>query len=406
MARNFTITGIDIGSGEIKILVAQRKKKEEKLEVLAGVKEGSSGVRKGIVINPEEVSRIIKICLGGANKSLERKIDSAYVNIGGNHIFSAFSHGLVSVSRADRKISKEDIDRVIQAAQTISLSSNKEILEVFPREFIVDGDRGIREPLGTEGVRLEVEALILGGFSPYLKNLTKTVLNSGIHIDDLIISPLASSRAVLTPREKELGVAMVDIGAGTTSLAVFEENNLIHTTIFPIGSSHITNDIAIGFKTDIDTAERIKIYFGSCILRGREKKSRSVHPLKNKIKLEYLTFSRKALIKIIEARVSEIFGEVNKELKKIFRKELLSAGIVLTGGGAKVPRIVELSKKELKLPTRIGCPRGFSPSQQDPSLSTVCGLVLLGADLETEGGSSVLKGISSRLKKFFKIFIP
>ena len=406
MAKNLFLTGIDIGSGDIKILVAQKKAKDKNLEVLAGVKESSYGVRKGVVINPEEASRIIKLCLEGTIKSIGRKINSAYVNIGGSHIFSTFSHGLVSVSRADKKISNEDISRVIQAAQTISLSSNKEIIEVSPKDFIVDGDRGIREPLETEGVRLEVEALILGGFSPYLKNLTKTVLSSGIHIDDLIISPLASSRAVLTPREKELGVALIDIGAGTTSLAVFEENNLIHAAILPIGASNITNDIAIGFRTDIDTAERIKIEFGSCILRGKEKKSRSSPPVKNKIKLENLTFSKKALIKIVEARMSEIFGEANKELKKIFRKELLPAGVVLTGGGAKIPRIVELSKKELKLPTRIGCPRGFSPSQQDPSLSTVCGLVLLGADSETEGGFSFGKGISSRLKKFFKIFIP
>jgi cell division protein FtsA len=406
MARNFIITGIDIGSGDTKVLVAQKKAKEEKLEVLAGIKENSSGVRKGTVINPEEAAKIIKICLENVNRSLGKKIDSAYVNIGGSHIFSNFSHGLVSVSRADRKISKEDVDRVIQAAQAISLSSNKEILEVIPKEFIIDGDRGIKEPLETEGVRLEVEALILGGFSPYLKNLTKTVLNSGIHIDDLIIAPLASSRAVLTKREKELGVALVDIGAGTTSIAVFEENALIHVAVLPIGSSYITNDIAIGFKTDIDTAERIKLEFGSCIMRRREKKSKHRQPIKNKIKLESLSFSRKALIKIIDARVSEIFLEVNKELKKIFRKELLPCGVVLTGGGAKMQKITEVAKKELKLPVRIGYPTGFSPSQQDPSLSTVCGLVLMGVEGESGEGFSFGRGIGSRLKKFFKIFLP
>jgi len=406
MARNFNITGIDIGTGETKVLVARKKAKEEKLEVLAGVKESSSGVRKGVVISPEEAAKVIKICLAGADRSLGKKINSAYVNIGGSHIFSNFSRGLVSVSRADRKISQEDVSRVIQAAQAISFSSNKEILEVFPKEFIVDGDKGVKEPLETEGVRLEVEALILGGFSPYLKNLTKTVLNSGIHIDDLVITPLASSRAVLTKKEKELGVALVDIGAGTTSIAVFEESSLIHVAILPIGSSYITNDIAIGFKTDIDTAERIKLEFGSCLLRSKEKKTRLHQPVKNKIKLDSISFSRKALIKIINARVSEIFSEVNKELKKIFRKDLLPCGVVLTGGGAKMQKIVELAKQEVKLPARIGYPTGFTPSQQDPSLSTVCGLVLLGADLESGESFSFGKGISSRLKKFFKIFIP
>ena len=363
-------------------------------------------MRKGVVVNPEETAKIIKICLESANRSLGRKIDSAYVNIGGSHIFSNFSHGLVSVSRADRKISQDDVGRVIQAAQAVSLSSNKEILEVIPKDFIVDGDKGVKEPQETEGVRLEVEALIIGGFSPYLKNLTKTVLNSGIHIDDLVIAPLASSRAVLTKREKELGVALVDIGAGTTSLAVFEENSLIHVAILPIGSSHITNDIAIGFRTDIDTAERIKLEFGSCTMRGREKKLKHHQPVKNKIKLDSLSFSRKALVKIINARVSEIFLEVNKELKKIFRKELLPCGVVLTGGGAKMQKITELARKELRLPVRIGYPMGFSPSQQDPSLSTVCGLVLLGAELETGEGFSFGKGIGSRIKKFFKIFLP
>ena len=406
MARDFNITGIDIGSGDIKVLVAKKKAKEERLEVMTGIKESSSGVRKGVIINPEETAKIIKICLEGVNRSVGKRIESAYINIGGSHIFSNFSHGLVSVSRADRKISKEDVDRVIQAAQAISLSSNKEILEVFPKEFIVDGDKGVKEPLETEGVRLEVDALILGGFSPYLKNLTKTVLNSGIHIDDLVVSPLASARAVLTKKEKEFGVALVDIGAGTTSIAVFEENSLIHVAILPIGSAHITNDIAIGFKTDIDTAERIKLEFGSCGLRSKGKKSRHHQPMKNKIKLDSFSCSRKALIKIIDARISEIFSEINKELKKIFRKELLPCGVVLTGGGAKLPKIVEVSKKYLKLPARIGYPTGFSPNQQDPSLSTVCGLVLLGTDLESGESFSFGKGISSRLKKFFKIFIP
>lgn len=400
MAKGYIITGLDIGSGTIKILVAQKKPGESDLEVLGETREISSGIRKGVVINVEEVARIIKSCLVRAQENSNKKISSVYVNIGGSHIFSTSSHGLVSVSRADQKISQEDIERVIQAAQAISLPSNKEILEVLPKEFIIDGEKGIKEPLGMEGVRLEAEVLILCGFSPYLKNLTKAVLNSGLQINDLIVTPLASARAVLTPREKELGVALLDIGAGTTGLAVFEEGDLIHTAVFPIGSAHITNDIAIGLKTDIDTAERIKLEFGSCLFKGGEKKT------KTKIQLKPLVFSKKMLIEIIEARVSEIFGEINKELKKISRKELLPAGIVLTGGGSKLPKIMELAKKELKLPARIGIPQGFFPAQEDPVLSTVCGLVLWGADLETEKSFSLGKGIGTKLKRIFKIFLP
>lgn len=401
MARSYTITGLDIGSGTIKILVAQKKTGENDLEVLGSIKDNSFGVRKGVVINIDEVSKIIKYSLERIQEDLQRKINSVYVNISGSHISITSSRGLVSVSRADQKISQEDIARVIQNAQAISLPLNKEILEVFPKEFIVDGEKGIKEPLGLEGVRLESEVFILSGFSPYIKNLTKSVLNSNLQINDLVVTPLASARAVLTPREKELGVALLDIGAGTTGLAVFEEGDLIHTAILPIGSSHITNDIAIGFKTDIDTAERIKLEYGSCFLKGGEERTKA------KIQTKPFVLSKKMLIRIIEARVSEIFGEINKELKKISRRELLPAGVVLTGGGAKLPRIVDFSKKELKLPARIGFPQGFFPPQEDPEFSTVCGLALWGADLEGEKSPAFFgKGIVNRIKKFFKIFIP
>jgi len=390
------ITGLDVGSGMIKILIAQ-KTGEEEFEVLAQAKENSFGVRKGIVFNVEEVTKILQPLLKEVKNLSKKKINSAYVNVSGAHIFSTTSRGSIAVSRADQKISQEDIDRVIEAAQTFSLPSNKEILDIFPKEFIIDGEKGFKEPLGLEGVRLEVETLVFCGFSPYIKNLAKAVLNAGLQIDDLILTPLASARAVLTDREKELGVLLLDIGAGTTGLSVFEEGDLIHLTILPIGSSHITNDIAIGLRCDIDLAERIKLEFGNFPFHKKEK---------TKIKLETLSFSKKVLEKIIGARVSEIFGEVNKELKKISRKELLPAGVVLTGGGAKLPRIVELAKRELKLPARLGqVNKGFFPPLEDPSLATVSGLVLLGADLGTERPSSG-RGIFSKLKRIFKIFIP
>lgn len=400
MAKSSIITGLDIGSGTIKVLVAQKEESEAELGVFFQTREISSGIRKGVVINPTEASVLIQEVLKKIRLEKNQKIDSVYVNVGGSHIFSTNSRGLISVSRADQKISQEDIERVLEASQTLSLPSNREILEVFPKEFIVDGQGGIKEVLGMEGVRLEVEVLILGGFTPYLKNLTKAVLNSDLQIADLIISPLASSRAVLTPREKELGVALLDIGAGTTGLVIFEEGDLIHTTIFPIGSGHITNDIAIGLKTDIDIAEKIKLEFGSCFLLGDKKE---------KIEIgegEFLIFSHKHLTRIIEARVSEIFEEVNKELKKISKKELLPAGIVLTGGGAKLPKIKELAKRKLGLAARIGKPRGFFPPQEDSSLATVCGLVLAGADLEEWPRVNFRKGIGSKIKRILKTFIP
>ncbi len=405
MARAHLITGLDIGTSTIKALVAQKSSNTE-LEVISQVQEPVSGTRKGVVINTEEVSNILENVLERVKTETGARINSVYLNVGGSHIFSTSSHGLVSVSRADQKISEEDVNRVLQAAQTFSLPSNKEIFDVLPREFIVDGEKGIKEALGMQGVRLEAEVLVLGGFSPYLKNLTQAVLNSDLQILDMIPSPIASARACLSPRQKELGVAILDIGAGTSGLAVFEEGDLIHLAIFPIGSGNITNDIAIGLKTDIDVAERIKIEHGSCLLISTKAARK-----KEKIEIgepEPLVFSQKQLVNIIEARVSEIFDQANKELKKISREKLLPAGVILTGGGSKLPKIVELAKKELKLPCRLGKPQGFLDFEKDPSLATVCGLVLEGADLETERSPSILKrtNLLSKLKRIFKIFIP
>jgi len=364
------------------------------------------------VIDTEEVSNILENILERVKTETGARINSVYLNVGGSHIFSTSSHGLVSVSRADQKISEEDVNRVLQAAQTFSLPSNKEIFDVFPKEFIVDGEKGIKEVLGMQGVRLEAEVLVLGGFSPYLKNLTQAVLNSGLQILDMIPSPISSARACLSSRQKELGVAILDVGAGTSGLAVFEEGDLIHLAIFPIGSANITNDIAIGLKTDIDVAEKIKIEYGSCLLGGEKASGPSGHTARReKIEigeLEPLVFSQKQLVNIIESRVSEIFDQVNKELKKISREKLLPAGVVLTGGGSKLPKIVELAKKELKLPCRLGKPQGFLDFEKDPSLATVCGLVLEGADLEAEKSPSILRrtNLFSKLKRIFKIFIP
>jgi len=405
MAKAHLITGLDIGTSAIKTLVAQKSSNTE-LEVISQISEPAAGTRKGVVIDTEVVSNILQNILERAKTETGARINSVYLNVGGSHIFSTSSHGLVSVSRADQKISEEDVNRVLQAAQTFSLPSNKEIFDVLPREFIVDGEKGIKEALGMQGVRLEAEVLVLGGFSPYLKNLTQAVLSSDLQILDMIPSPISSARACLSPRQKELGVAILDIGAGTSGLAVFEEGDLIHLAIFPIGSGNITNDIAIGLKTDIDVAERIKIEHGSCLLSSTKAARK-----KEKIEIgepEPLVFSQKQLVNIIEARVSEIFGEVNKELKKISREKLLPAGVVLTGGGSKLPKIIELAKKELKLPCRLGKPQGFLDFEKDPSLATVCGLVLEGADLETERSPSMLRrtNLLSKLKRIFKIFIP
>ena len=312
MPRQNIITGLDIGSGAIKALAALKPVKKEALEVLALYQEPSSGVRKGVVIDPEGVSEQISAVLKRLQEQINQKISSVYVNVGGSHVFSANSRGLVSVSRADQKVSQEDVERVLQAAQTFPLPANREILEVFPREFIIDGEKGIKSAEGLRGVRLEAEVLVLGGFSPYIKNLTDALLNSNLQINDLIFSPVASARAVLSLKEKELGVALLDIGAGTTGLAVYEEGELVYTSILPFGSSHITNDLAIYLKTDTEMAERIKLEYGTLLFQGQDRKE--------KIKLDEgdtLVFSPKKISRVTEDRVLEIFEDALKELKYI-----------------------------------------------------------------------------------------
>lgn len=393
------ISAIDIGTSKIKILICQQKK--ENLEAVFIDQEPSEGVRRGVVIEPQKVSRIIEKILSRISQKLKTKISSVYVNLGGNHIFSFPSRGLISVSRADQIISEEDVQRVLNEAKAVNIGQNKEIFDVVPKEFIVDGEKGIKEPLGLKGTRLEVEALALSCFSPYLENLKRAVLDSGLEILDLVPSPLASARAVLTERQKELGVCLLDIGAGTTSISVFKEKELIHLAVFPIGSLDITNDIAIGLRVDPEIAERIKIEYGCCFSKRKNER------YKIDIGEEVLTFSQKFLTSIISARYIEIFNLVNKELKNISKEKSLPAGIVLTGGGAKIPGIVELAKSKFRLYCRLGKPKGILDLEDDPSLSVLVGLILFGLDLEKrEGEFERKRGLFSKIKKLFKVFLP
>jgi cell division protein FtsA len=337
------------------------------------------------------------------------------VNIGGNHIYITPSDGIISVSRANQIISQEDIDRVLQATRAINIPQNEEVLDVFPKEFVIDDQKGIKQPLGLRGIRLEAKVLLLCVFSPYFINLTQAVLNSKLHIDDIVPSPLASSQAVLTREQKELGVALIDIGASTTSLAVFEEGNLLHLAVFPIGSANITNDIAIGLKTEIAVAESIKKQYGSCMLvkADKEKKDEKINIEKKKIEIiensSTVSFTRKDLVDIIEPRVSEILDLIAKELKKIGKQELLPCGIVLTGGGAKIPKIKELTKEQLKLPVQIGKIKNILALEDDTALATVAGLVLSSADIDEtdkEGMFAVIKRFWVKIKKMLKVLVP
>ncbi len=396
------ITSLDIGTNSIKTLVAQKNNQDE-LEVLVQSVSPSGGLRRGVVENIGEVSSNIRSAIEEAEKICDRRIRSVNVNIEGKHLYVTSSHGLISVSRSDQKISEQDYERVVQEAQAVNLPSNHEILDVFPQEFIVDDQKGVKEPVGLSGIRMEVKVLLLCTFSLALKKLSQAVLEADLQIDDIIPSVLASSKTTLTKQQKELGVTLVDIGAETTQMAVFEEGNLIHFAVFPIGSADITNDIAIGLRTDIPTAELIKKKYGTCFLDKSKKNKDKKIELKDKSNAD-ISFSKKFLNKIVEARVCEIFEQIQKELKKISRNELLPGGVVLTGGGASMPGISDLGKKEFKLPCKIGLPQGINGLEKDPSFTTAAGLLL---DFnESSREDNFRRSMTSKFKKLLNKLVP
>lgn len=405
------VVGLDIGTNTIKALAVIKKGRE--WEVLCSRQIASFGLRRGAVVSPEETAKNIQLLISGIQKDTGKKIKSVFVNIGGSHLHVVPSDGLISVSRADRIISQEDIDRVLQATKAINIPSNEEILEVFPREFIIDDHGGIKQPLNLMGVRLEAKVILLCYFQSYYTNLVQSVFNAKLQIDEIIPSPLAAAKAVLTPEQKEVGVALIDIGSATTSLAVFEEGELIHFAVFPLGSTNITNDITIGLKTEVSIAEDIKKQYGTCVLVKNEKDDQSKKKIEVSDQSYSLSFTKKLLVDIIEARVSEILNLMQKELKSIGRQELLPGGIVLTGGGVKLPKIKELVKQQLKLPCQIGIPRGIMGLQEDPALATVVGLVLEGVDFDSSEKEGVIgfvvefvKKILLKFKRVIRIFVP
>lgn len=387
------ILAVDLGSFEIKFFLA--KKRGSAVQIVKAIKVPSFGLRKGEIFDQEEVIQRIKEGISLLKEGISLKEEIRCANIGGIHIKFIPSAGFVSVSRADSKISSEDVERVLKASESVSLPSNFQILENFPQEFIIDGIGGISNPEGLKGVRLEAKVGLIAIFTPSFNTLLNSFKRANFDLDELIPDPLASAKAVLTKQEKELGVLLLDIGAETTKMAVFQEGKLLNLASFPVGSANITNDIAILLRTTIKTAEKIKITYG---LKAKSRK------IKVKTEEGPLVFSSKMLNEIIKARINEIFSLVGKELKRIFKFKKLPGGVVLTGGGAKLNGIKEIAKEKLKLPSRVGLPSGILGFKPDPSLAVVGGLILAGK--ETEKEIEIAHGIKEKIKKFFKMFIP
>jgi len=409
MPKGNYIFGLDIGTSNIKAVVGEILPNLP-VQIISVNISPSSGVRRDQVVDVEDTAESVQKNIEEIEEKIGERIPECICSIKGPHIKSVASRGVVAVSRANGEISDEDVERVIKAAEAVSLSSNKEIIHTIPKEFIVDKEREIKDPRGMHGIRLEVECNVIFGSSHYINNLIKAVETSGVAVESLVFSTLAGATAVLSKRQKELGVLVLELSSGSTGICVFEEQTLLYCSVLPVGASHITNDIAIAFQLPIDLAEKLKIKYGAA-------ESKNILN-KEKIQLKELggedkVISRKKLVEVIEARNLEILELVNKELKKIGRERLLPAGVVLIGGGAKLPGIEELVKAKLHLPCQIGFPKGVEgivDKVDDPSFATAVGLLLWQLKEEKEEGRFQkrfqLGKKLSRIKRWFEELLP
>jgi len=415
MAENI-LAGLDIGSSNIRVVVGQLAKNNdnEQLNVIGVVEVPALGMNKGSVVSIEDTVSSISACLEKAERMIGLPIENVWVGIGGVHINSQESNGVIAIARTNGEIQENDVSRVIEAARAVAAPVNYEVLHVIPKSFSIDNQTGVKDPIGMSGIRLEVTTQVIRGLSSQIKNLTKSIYRTGLDINDLVLSVLAASEAVLSVRQKELGVALVDIGAATTKLIVFEEGDVVHVAILPLGADHITADLAIGLQTSLDVAERIKLDIGSALVKEFNKEE--------EINLkdyggEDQTFSKKYIAEIIEARVEEIFQKVDQELQRINRSGLLPAGVVLIGGGSKLPGMVEVGKKKTMLPVSIGSNKRFNTAVDkvhDISFSTALGLVMWGYSVVSERGGNKfnfahkfnsVKEAADKVKGWFKHLI-
>ncbi len=394
------IAGLDIGSTNIRLVIGQKVQgfETEEIQIIGAVSSLTMGVSKGNVNSIEDATSSISACLEKAERLVGVPLESVWVSINSPKIKCEKSKGVVVVSKSDGEIDEHDVERAIEAARSMVVPNNYEILHVIPIKFTIDNQEDIKDPIGMSGVRLEVETLIILGLSNQIKNLTKAIYRTGLDIEGLVLSSLAVAETVFDNRQKDLGAALINMGATTTSLSVYEEGNLLHTAILPIGSDHITNDIAIGLRCPINLAERIKIEYGhseSEVFTKKDEVDISQLVKEEKISDNIGLISLKYVAEIIEARVEEIFEKVDEELKKIDRSGMLPAGAVLVGGGSMLQGVVETAKRKLRLPGSLGEAKNVKiaiDKARSPEFLTALGLVAW-------GGHSLTGSIPNPLKK-------
>ncbi len=401
MAKNEKyIVGIDIGTTKICCVIAERME-ESRLEIIGVGNVPSRGMRKGVVVNLDETIKAIKMAVEEAELMSGVAVEKAYVGLAGGHIRSFNSRGVVAVSGKGKNITKEDIKRVIDHAEAVSIPQEREIIHVLPQEFIVDDIGGIEDPTNLIGSRLEVNVHIVTAMITSLQNIVSSVNNAGIEVEDIILEQLAANEAILSKDEKELGVALIDIGGGTTNLAIFERGSIWHSIVIPIGGDHFTNDIAVGLRASIPDAEKLKRKNGCALDSLIEEDDAIEIPTigANKPKI----VSKKVLSGIIQPRTEEIFEIINDEIRRSGLENYLNAGVVLTGGGCIMDGMVEIAEQIFDMPVRRGFPMnigGLVDVVSSPAFSTGIGLVLYGHKF----GTALSKKPPTILKKIFKKF--
>lgn len=409
MAGQKVFAALDIGSSKIRTIVATTEDKKNTMNVIGVGISPSSGIRKGIISDFDEAIANITAALEDAERMSGEAVHRVYVNFSGPNIETYDSKGVIAISGNNSEITEDDVDRVLDAARAVSLPANREILRIIPRNFSVDSQHHVKYPVGMSGIRLEVEAHIVAGQTSAVKNLEKCLYKTGVDVDEIVPSHLAAAEAILDRRQKELGVVVIEIGACSTSIAVFEDGNVIYSNVIPVGGEHVTNDIAIGARAAIDTAEKIKIEYGTCLVDDTD--DRDEIDLSQISKTDAHSVSKKQVAQIIEARYQEIFYLVRDELHKIGRGGQLPAGAVLCGSAVKMPGVVDLARNVLGLPAQIGFPKdieGIVDRVDDPGFATSVGLLHFA---NRYGASRSIfdfsfgKGFDSLLN-FFKKLIP
>lgn len=399
------IVGLDIGTSKVVAIVGEVQDDGE-LEVIGFGSQPSRGLKRGVVVNIEATVNSIQRAVEEAELMAGCEIQSVYTGIAGSHIRSLNSHGIVAIR--DREVGRSDVERVIDAARAVAIPADQRVIHVLPQEFIIDGQGGIRDPIGMSGVRLEARVHMVTGAASAAQNIVKCVQRCGLEVEDIVLEQLASSHAVLTDDEKELGAALVDIGGGTTDIAVFHDGAIKHTAVIPIAGDQVTNDIAISLRTPTQYAEEIKIKY-ACALSQLANSDETIE-VPSVGDRPPRRLARQTLGEVVEPRYEELFTLIGNELRRSGFEEMIAAGIVITGGSAKMEGAVELAEEVFHMPVRLGLPqhvRGLGEVVRNPIHATGVGILLYARNKgEQQAADTTMRGnvreIWERTKTWFQ----